>query len=113
MFATRKIKAGGIILEELPLLTTENAMWGYFLNKFKTTQYPNIDEDTKSLILQLHDPADNFKDLRDTKKVEELIRKNPTMQLWQLPEESQSEEASKILRIFTGNGEMGTRSTTS
>ena len=103
LFATRKIKAGGIILEELPLLTTENAMWGYFLNKFKTTQYPNIDEDTKSLILQLHDPADNFKDLRDTKKVEELIRKNPTMQLWQLPKDSQSEEASKILRIFTGN----------
>ena len=103
LVATRKIKAGEIILEELPLLTTEDARWGLFLNKFKTTRYPTIEEDTKSLILKLHDPADNLKALRDTKQVEELIRKNPTMRLWKIPEESQDEEASKILRIFTGN----------
>ena len=66
LFATRRIKEGQIILEEYPLFAYNRGMTYY---EFKTIHYPNMDEDTRSKILQLFDPAENFKKLdRNTAK---------------------------------------------
>ena len=50
LFATRRIEAGQIILEEYPLFTYNEGM---SLHEFKTRYYPNMNEDTKSKILKL------------------------------------------------------------
>ena len=71
LFATRRIKAGEVILEEYPLLTRD----GLSLILYGAMDYDNIDEDTKTKILQLHDPAETLKTLRP-KTVQEMIRKN-------------------------------------
>ena len=89
-------------MEELPLLTTEGAMLVDFLSNFDTTLYPNIDQDTKSKILKLHDPANNFRAL-GKEKVEELIDKNPTLLLWTIDPDESKKISLEILRIFTGN----------
>ena len=89
-------------MEELPLLSTEGAMLVDFLSEFNTTHYPNIDQDTKSKILKLHDPANNFRAL-GMEKVEELIDKNPTMLLWTIDPDESLKIPLEILRIFTGN----------
>ena len=94
LFATRKIKEGEIILEEYPLLVLRD---GITLNEIQAIIYPNIDEETKAKILQLHDPADDIKNL-DTETVEKIIRKKPIMKFWR---EARSDEMSKIFRIIT------------
>jgi len=88
LFATRKITPGKIILEEKPLFTIENTLlveWNIFLK---------IDEDTKASILQLHDPADNLKNL-DTEDAERLKRYQRMY--------SFDSEAGKMFRIFNDN----------
>ena len=66
--------------------------------------YDNIDEDTKTKILQLHDPAETLKTLRP-KTVQEMIRKNfwKLCWCWLNWKETQSEEENKIMRIFCRN----------
>ena len=78
LFATRRIKEGQIILDEYPLLVLENGM---SFVEFGAFYYPQLYQDTKSKILSLHDPAENFKSL-DSKMVDELISKNPNRQMW-------------------------------
>ena len=96
LFATRKIKEGQVIMEEYPLLVLRD---GTTLPGFQANHFPNIDEEVKAKILQLNDPADDFKKL-DTGTVEELIRKEPSLKFWK---EARSDEMSKVYRIFCGN----------
>ena len=98
LFATRKIKAGGIILQEMPLLTAEGLEFEEFSNNFLTNLYPTIDEDTKSKILKLHNPALDFGAL-DTMMVMQLFIKNPHMRSWT----SNPDDSFKIMNIFGGN----------
>ena len=58
-----------------------------------------MDEETKTKILQLHDPAENLKTL-DPETVERLVSSDPTMMFWK---EAKTDEMNKIYRIFTGN----------
>ena len=67
--------------------------------QFGAFYYPELDEDTKSKILQLRDPAENYKSL-DSKIVDDLIRKNPNRVIWR---EEYDNEAVKIMRIFSLN----------
>ena len=97
-FATRKIKMGQIILEELPLLTMPGSKIMNF-DEFKTKYYPNIDENTKVKILKLHDPLENLHVL-GRNEINKLSKNNPNLLLVL---EEPNEEASKILRIFNGN----------
>ena len=97
LFATRKIKAGQVILEEYPLLVLSDA--GISVREFRVYHYPHIDDETKAKILQLNDPAENLKIL-DAETVEKLLRKNPNMMLWK---EARSDEISKIYRILNDN----------
>jgi hypothetical protein len=71
LFATRRIKAGDIILEDYPLLTRD----GLSLICYGAMDYDKIDEDTKAKILQLHDPAKNLQILKPN-TVQEMSRKN-------------------------------------
>ena len=96
LFATRKIKEGQVILEEYPLLTISD---GVSTTEFQDKYYPNIDEETKAKILQMYDPAENFKKL-DTETVKKLVSTDPLM-MWLY--EAKTDEVSKILRIFNGN----------
>ena len=75
LFATRRIKEGQLILEELPLVTIGGKM---SLQEFTANHFPNIDDDTKAKILQIHDPAENIRTL-DTDTVEKLTSKDPFM----------------------------------
>lgn len=61
--------------------------------------YPYIDDETAAKILELHDPAENFRTL-DTRTIEELIRKQPHMVILK---EAKMDEATKMFRIFCGN----------
>ena len=67
LFATRKITPGMIILEEKPLFTIENTQ------EVELSIFHRIDEETKASILQLHDPADNLKNL-DSKDAAQYLR---------------------------------------
>ena len=96
LFATRRIKEGQIILEEYPLLVFSD---DNDLERFTANHYPNIDEETKAKILKLNDPADDFKVL-DAQTVEELVTNEPFLKSWKEP---QSDEMSKIYRIYHGN----------
>ena len=100
LFATRKIKEGQIISDEYPLVTMATpAGGGYNSIEFKINIYPFIDDETKAKILELHDPAENFRTL-DTRTIEELIRKQPHMVLLK---EAEMDEVTKMFRIFCGN----------
>ena len=70
LFATRKIKEGQVILDGYPLLTLSKGMSFHELMNL----YHNIDESTKAKILEMNDPAENFKML-DPETVEKLVRK--------------------------------------
>ena len=96
LFATRKIKEGQVIIEEYPLLTL-GGEWS--LEQFGADCFPNIEEETKAEILQLHDPAENIKKL-DSKTVEKMVNKNPGMIL---DKDGKTDKISKIFRIFTCN----------
>ena len=96
LFATRRIKAGEVILEEYPLLTRD----GWSLVRFGAMDF-DIDEDTKAQILKLHDPEENLKTLK-YKTVQELDL-FPLCWCWMKWKETQSEEQNKIMRIFCGN----------
>ena len=96
LFATRRIKEGQVIIHEYPLLTLRA---GVSFSEFKATHFPNIDENTKAKILQLHDPAEDFKAL-DTETFEELVRKDPGKMFYK---EAETDEMSKIYRIVCGN----------
>ena len=93
LFATRRIKEGQVILEEYPLLILKN---GISFVEFGAFYYPDLDEDTKTKMLQLQDPVENYKKL-DSKIVNELIRKNPNREMWR---EEHNNEVVKIMRIF-------------
>ena len=97
LFATRRITEGQVILEELPLFKYIDPMSLY---EFKTFHYPHMDDKTKSMILQLHDPAENIKNL-DRKTLKELNRKDPI--LLRHYKEAQSDKMKKIFRIIQGN----------
>ena len=97
LFATRRIKEGQVILEEHPLFKYNDPMSLY---EFKTFHYPHMDDKTKSMILQLHDPAENIKNL-DRKTLKELNRKDPI--LLRHYKEAQSDKMNKIFRIIQGN----------
>jgi len=95
LFATRKITPGTIILEERPFFTLENVyQWVSEAVSGWLWKFRSIDEETKERILQLHDPADNLKNL-DTKDAEKLIREQPMYSL--------DSEAGKMFRIVLGN----------
>ena len=96
LFATRKIEEGHVILEEYPLFTHNDAM---SLHEFNANHFPNLDENTKAKILQLHDPAEDFKKL-DRKTAKELVRKVPTLRHYK---EAKSDDMNKIFRIIDGN----------
>ena len=96
LFATRKIKMGQIILEEYPLFAMG---YSFTFEEYKVNHYANIDDATKAKILKLHDPAENLKAL-SSDEVNKLTSNNPMMQFWK---QADSDEASKILRIFLGN----------
>ena len=105
LFATRRIVPGKIILEERPLLTLDEETDGRMsFDTFKTHHYPNIDDETKAKILQLYDPAENLKTL-DTDRVEQLIMKNLNLFCWKETSKA-SDEADKILRIFSCNAAL-------
>ena len=72
LFATRKITEGEIISDEYPLITLKAAV---SLDDFRENIYPNIDQVTKTQILQLNDPSNDFETL-DTETVEKLMKKN-------------------------------------
>ena len=99
LFATRKIKQGQLILEEYPFLITQTK--SACLYYFMINVYPNIDEDTKTKILELHDPADNLKTL-DAQTAEKLVRtsKDPMMKFYV---NAETDEMSRIFRIFYGH----------
>ena len=96
LFATRKIKEGQIILEEYPFHILRATM---SLDEFKTIHYPNIADDTKARILELHDPAENLVTL-DSETLQKLISNNPEMMFWM---ETRGEEICKIYRILSVN----------
>ena len=97
LFATRKIKMGQIILEEIPLFALA---YGMSFEEFKANHYINIDEETKAKILKLHDPAENLKAL-NRNEANKLARKNPN--LYSFLKQAHSDEACKILRIISSN----------
>ena len=105
MFATRKIKEGQVILEEYPLITVRK---GLSIADFMVLHYLKLDGETKAKILELFDPAENFKIL-DSKTVDELISKDKNRQLWKEAESNElvkicgSDELVKIFRIFCHN----------
>ena len=96
LFATRRIKEGQVILEEYPLLVLREGM---SISEFRSDYFPSIDEETKSKIFKLNDPADDIKIL-DTETVVKLVRKNPIVKFWWA---ARTDEISKIFRIFSGN----------
>ena len=102
LFATRRIIPGKVILEERPLLSLDGGLLGGMsLVTFRARHYPNITEEKKAKILQLHDPAENLKTLDlDADKMEQLVRKNPTLLIWKARD---SDEAGKMFRIYSGN----------
>ena len=70
LFATRKIKPGQTILEELPIFV--------YGNGGKNIRFATADRTDKIFsLLSLHDPLENLKNL-DSNKVEELISNNPS-----------------------------------
>ena len=97
LFATRKIKAGQVILEEYPLMTVSGG--GMSVGEFRDKYYPNLSEEIKAEILQLNDPAEDIKTL-DTDTVEKLARKNPVLMFYK---KADTDEIRKIFRIFYGN----------
>ena len=97
LFATRKIKEGQVILDEYPLIIRKE---GTSLDDFQANHYPNIDDETKAKLLNLNDPAENFKIL-DTDTVENLINRYPCMKFYKEPKR---DEISKIYRIVVDNG---------
>ena len=96
LFATKKILEGEVILEEYPLFTQNGLLLPY---EFKTFFYPNIDEETKAKILQLHDPAEDFKKL-DGRTAKKLIKKRPILRHYK---EAKSDKINKIFRIIDSN----------
>lgn len=97
VFATRKIKIGKKIMEELPLLVLRDRRSG---TELYTEDFTKITEDTRAKILKLHDPVDNFKTLTDEQYE---IWKNTCSYdiIWELL--SKTDEDSTILRIFRDN----------
>ena len=83
-------------MEEYPLFTQNGLLLPY---EFKTFFYPNIDEETKAKILQLHDPAEDFKKL-DGRTAKKLIKKRPILRHYK---EAKSDKINKIFRIIDSN----------
>jgi len=117
LFATRKIKPGEIILEERPLLTldldeardlrlVDGLPVGTIITSLKS-QIQEMDEETKSKILDLYDPVENVKnleaDIADIADIDInlLIRFSSNLRCWKTFRGE--DEVSKILRIFTCN----------
>ena len=98
LFATRRIKEGQILLDEYPLLINKGSM---SQREFENNSYPYIDAASKAKILNLHDPAENLRNL-DPDTVEKLVRKNNLMLIYR---EAFDDEVSKIFRIVAGNTE--------
>ena len=96
LFAKRNIQEGEIILEEYPLFIRDGEMSHH---EFKTIYYPIMDKETKAKILQLHDPAEDFKKL-DRRTAKELIRKYPILRHYK---EAESDEMNRIFRIIDGS----------
>ena len=95
LFATRKIKAGEIILEELPFLTCR-------LGSHLSPLDMSASEIAK--VLCLHDPLENLKSL-DSNKIEELINKNHWLSMdWNWKQEGKTNFVEKLYRICRGNG---------
>jgi len=90
LFATRKIKPGQVILDERPITTMRDA--NITVNSLQ--EVTGFDKEIKASILQLHDPADNLKNL-EAKDVDQLKREQPIY--------SMDTEAGKIVRIFSNN----------
>ena len=100
LFATRRIKEGQVISDEYPLVTmVATASGGFNFTEFMMNNYPYIDDETKAKILELQDPAENFRTL-DSRTMEELIRKQPHMVMLK---EAEMDEVTKMFRIFCGN----------
>ena len=100
LFATRRIKEGQIIVDEYPILTMGvSATGGFTINEFKTKYYPSIDDATKAKILELFDPAENFRTL-DTRTIEELVYQRPHLLMLK---DAAMDEVTKMFRIFCGN----------
>ena len=126
LFATRKIKEGGIIIDEKPLVSVKtpwsdadllahakaafdaveagqldvtNYPVGQKMNyhELKTNFVPSLSENTKAKILEIHDPAENLQGL-DTKTVKRLRRKNPHS--WLTEDAKGDEDEAKIWRIL-------------
>ena len=108
MFATRKMKAGQIIVDEMSLINMDVPSFGIFydglvahgppVDKLKY-QMSKLDAETRDKILNLHDPAENIKTLRSQNvNIEKLSEKRPDFFHWILGSE---DYGSKLLRIFT------------
>ena len=97
VFATRKIRNGEIIMEELPILLLRDGLSG---NEFMTDHFPNISEETKSKIFKLRDPADNIIAL-NSEQYELWKSTNSADLIWDLL--SNCDDVSRILRIFRDN----------
>ena len=107
MVATRRIKAGQIVLEETSRITLElpsgavvyqgGMAQGSPVEKLRS-QFNKLDADTRDKILGLHDPAENIKTLLKQKiNVEKLCGKNHNFHHWKV---NAQDNGSKLLRIF-------------
>ena len=98
LFATRKIRAGQIIVEEMSWINLDLPAYGNPAEKLKY-QMNKLDDETRAKIFDLHDPAENIKTLRSQNvNVEKLCAKNPDFYLWK---DNAGYKGSKLLRIFT------------
>ena len=97
MFATRKIKIGKKIMEELPILVLRDRM---SKDEFETDHYPNISEESRTKIFKLHDPADNINSLNN-KQYELWKGTHADDLIWDLL--SECDDVSRTLRIFRDN----------
>ena len=108
LVATRRIKAGQIIVEEMSWINLElpseaviyqgGLAQGSPVEKLKY-QIDKLDDETRNKIFGLHDPAENIRTLRSENiNVEKLCAKNPNFYHWIV---KAGDYGSKLLRIFT------------
>ena len=102
VFATRKIKPGQLIMEEMPILSYP---YGIDAATFKRTVFPKITPETKEKILNLHDPAENATALNSFSPnlVDRLIGLSTRTSKLLTIGGSNVDESLKIFRISEGN----------
>ena len=112
VFATRKIKPGMVIMEEMPLIildlddgkdlgSVDGLPEGAIISKLKS-QIQIMDKSTKAAVLSLHDPVVNIRTLKyQSIDVDWAVEVSPNLRVW--TGFDGNDDVSKMLRIFTCN----------